>query len=399
MRILYVNSLYSPDFGGGAEFTLKILAESMRDAGHEVAVACTAKASAVRRDVVEGISVYRVPPNNLYWQNDRHEKSALRKFCWHFLDRRNEAMLRELKKIVSEFNPEIISFHNLSGWSFAAWRAATECSIPSVQVLHDYYLRCPKATCFKGGKTCITQCAECSLFRIGVKAASSKLNAVVGVSTDILNKFQEWGYFPEVKAKAINNVRIITGKASSGMRPESVGLVFGYIGTLAPSKGIEWLLEQFSLLEAECNLVIAGTGESSYVEFLRAKYRSAKISFLGFIASEDFYDLIDILVVPSIWDEPLGMVAVEGSANGKPLIATNRGGLKDILRSNQNGLICDPEVPQSLGQALQMLTADRQLVRRLAENSRAAVQHFLRPERMSNEYLQLYESLVDKREN
>ena len=61
---------------------------------------------------------------------------------------------------------------------------------------------------------------------------------------------------------------------------------------------------------------------------------SEKVIFTGFVNPKDMpkmYKMADCLVVPSVWEEPFGVVALEGMASGLPLIVTNSGGLPEVV--------------------------------------------------------------------
>src|SRR5690606_36848540 len=113
--------------------------------------------------------------------------------------------------------------------------------------------------------------------------------------------------------------------------------------------GIEWLIEQFQSLHIDASLLIAGRGKNDYEEKLRSLSRHPKISFLGYVRSADFFQMIDVLVVPSLWKEPLGMVAIEALANNLPVIAYKSGVLEETVRDGVNGLFCNATHPDSLG--------------------------------------------------
>ena len=103
-----------------------------------------------------------------------------------------------------------------------------------------------------------------------------------------------------------------------------------------------WLIEQFQRLEIDARLDIAGRGKLDYESKLKAMADPSKVSFLGYCDSDEFMQSIDVLVVPSLWAEPFGLVAVEGCANNLPVIASNMGGLPEIIRDEYNGLLCSP---------------------------------------------------------
>src|SRR5690606_11414305 len=110
-------------------------------------------------------------------------------------------------------------------------------------------------------------------------------------------------------------------------------LRFGFIGTLSAVKGVEWLIRSFRQLGIPAMLDIAGRGKETYEEELKALAGDdARIRFRGYVQPTGFYREMDVLVVPSLWEEPLGMVAIEGLANHLPVIASDMGGLRETVR-------------------------------------------------------------------
>jgi glycosyltransferase involved in cell wall biosynthesis len=92
-------------------------------------------------------------------------------------------------------------------------------------------------------------------------------------------------------------------------------LVFGFIGRLSPEKGIEVLLGPAKNLKGtHWKLRIAGAGSSAYVKRLKEEYCDTRIEWLGFIDPAEFYKSVDVIVIPSIWAEPLGYVVSNSMA-------------------------------------------------------------------------------------
>jgi glycogen(starch) synthase len=112
-----------------------------------------------------------------------------------------------------------------------------------------------------------------------------------------------------------------------------------YLGRLIPDKGVSILLEALSKLKLSGltpSLTIIGTGpeESNLIE--QAKYLEIKdqVTFAGAKIKRELSELLNvhkIMVVPSLWDEPFGIVALEGIACGCVVIGSEGGGLKDAI--------------------------------------------------------------------
>ncbi|QNL52088.1 glycosyltransferase family 4 protein [Olivibacter sp. SDN3] len=399
MKILYINALYSPDILGGAELSLKVLVEAMQANGHEVAVLSLQPAGRLKEEYVDGVKVYRAPLKNRYWPFHKSKPGKWARLRWHLKDRYNRQMRTYVRKVIAKENPTIISCHNLVGWSIAVWDEIKKSNLPLVQVLHDLYLLCPNSDMFKGNASCQHQCLQCKLLRSKHRKLSAKVDAVVGISNFILKRFNHFHYFPYAQKHVIYNSRQIPPPPLPSDRKVYEALKVGYIGTLAEKKGIEWLIQQFEQLQINATLTIAGAGKKDYEEHLHAITKAPNIAFIGSTDSTLFYKEVDVLVVPSLWQEPLGMVAIEALANHLPVIANNIGGLRETVKHEVNGLLCESADPNSLGKAILRLNEDMALYNRLMKNARSSVEAILDKERMINEYAMVLNGTTNKHIN
>jgi glycosyltransferase involved in cell wall biosynthesis len=103
------------------------------------------------------------------------------------------------------------------------------------------------------------------------------------------------------------------------------------LGRINVEKGVGTLLEACQKLpSAGWNLLIAGK-EASEVDNMRGLAAGLPIEFLGFVPARQLLDEIDILIVPSIWAEPLPRTILEAYAAGVPVIGANSGGIPDLI--------------------------------------------------------------------
>lgn len=393
MKIMYINTFYSPHIGGGAEMTLKSLVEGVKAKGHEVVVLSTVSEKGISVDYVDGVKVYRCGIENIFWHYKSENKSALSKLRWHLKDRFNREMLDLAEKIVEKENPDIISCHNITGWSPSVWMAGGKKNIPTIEVLHDLYLLCPRSNMFKNNCSCKRQCLECAAFRVGYREHSRKLRAFVGVSNYIVERFRDNGYFSGVDSYVINNAREIPDPGKKIVEAAAGNIRFGYIGTINKAKGVEWLIDQFVSRSIPGKLLIAGSGDSSYVDELKRKAANSSISFLGYQNPKDFFSNIDVCIVPSMWPDTFPGVAYEACAYRVPVIASKIGGLPEIINEGVNGLYCNPDNKESLGDAMLKMSQDEKLINGLSDNCRVEVNKLLSRDRFINEYLSLYSSI------
>ena len=212
------------------------------------------------------------------------------------------------------------------------------------------------------------------------------MSAVVGISQNILSRITSAGYFKKAANYVIYNTRAIDEPARKPFRRKDQKLIIGYIGTLSPIKGVEWLIDQFKTLGFSSHLLIAGKGETAYEKRLKKAGDGHSIEFLGYQNSQEFFTKIDVLVVPSLWQEPLGMVAIEALAHHIPVIANKAGGLQETIQDQINGLFCYSDRPESLGEALTTIYLEPETYNSMSQVARKSVEDILSAERMISAY-------------
>jgi glycosyltransferase involved in cell wall biosynthesis len=105
----------------------------------------------------------------------------------------------------------------------------------------------------------------------------------------------------------------------------------GFIGSLGHHKGILTVLEAFRRVPSQWRLLIAGTGPLA-ADVEREASLDHRISYLGHVSGEQkdaFFDALDLVVIPSEWEEPATFVAVEAAVRGLPAVVSDRGGLPE----------------------------------------------------------------------
>ena len=238
-------------------------------------------------------------------------------------------------RILDLENPDVVHTHNIIGFSVAVWYAVKRRGIRLVHTLHDYYLLCPRTTLYRHGKSCENRCLGCRLLTANRKAASRCPDEIVSVSQFTLDRHRRAGFFDNVASRVSYNIQSTSDEI---LQPavtdtQSDVLRFGFIGRLEPEKGIEIVLQATRhLVRPGWRLKIAGKGTEAYISHLRLKYTDERIDWLGFAPASEFYSQVDVVVIPSQWDEPMGYVCVESLHEGKPLICAKVGGLPEIAQ-------------------------------------------------------------------
>lgn len=354
MKIVILNAFYFPDEIGGAERSVRILAEGLVSFGHEVSVLCLGQERV--SDEHNGVRVERLPIRNFYLPSGKGEsRSGLSKMVWHMRDLHNIAAKSDVQSILNKLRPDIMHTNNLSGFSTAVWGCGRRAGIPVLHTPRDFYLLCPKGTMMSCQRACSEPCKTCLPFASTRRIAAENVDSVVGISQFILNRHIENGFFNGVASRVIYNPFV----PMSNLPPKGTNEypVVGYLGRLDPAKGIELLLQSIGLIKLKfprIRLLVGGVGTEDYEVKLRRAAEGLPVEFLGHIDQQNFFNRIDLLAVPSIWNEPLGRVVLEAYASGVPVVATAVGGLPEITCAASGELVSDVS-PIGFAEALQRM--------------------------------------------
>lgn len=390
MKLLIVNSLYTPNMVGGAEKSVQSLAEALVLLGHKVSVACL---TPYERSCVtlNGVTVHYLPLANIHWPFGENH-GMISKTIFHLLDIRNTVMGKVVRNLLDSEQPDVIHTNNLAGFSTCVWDEADRLRIPLIHTVRDMYLMCIRSSMFRRGRCCDTQCSSCLISSLSRRAATANLKHVVGISQYILDSHLNRGFFKNATLKVIHNSYVPDLSTTIPKCPSApCQLKIGYLGRLSEAKGVEYLIREFisAQMGPNVSLLIAGEGHSGYLDHLRTVAADYSVSFLGQVAPAQFFDQIDLLVVPSLWNEPLGRVAIEAMAHGVPTIAARRGGLVEIIKENNSGWLFEPTIVGDLKRLLVEISATPGLVNDMAVDCRKSATEFL-PAQIANSYVSVY---------
>jgi glycosyltransferase involved in cell wall biosynthesis len=333
MKILIINSLYPPHVVGGAEKAAALLAESLVRYGHEVVVVSLHPGS---NEVVEnrnGVRVYRFPIDNLYWPfGQKRRPNALLRVIWHVREMWNSAAARRIGIVLDAEKPDVVNTHNICGFSVAAWREVNRRNLRLVHTVHDYYLMCSRCTLFNKAKNCESRCVRCRVFTVLRRNLAQLPDRIVSVSQHALQEHVRRGYFRGRATRVIYNIQGAFEPFAKPNEP-STNVTFGFMARIEEEKGIETLLAATRKLQKPSwRLKIAGRGVDSYVSRLVGRFPDARIEWLGFTDAAQFYSSVDVVIIPSLWAEPLPYVCVESLHAGKGLICASTGGIPEIAK-------------------------------------------------------------------
>jgi glycosyltransferase involved in cell wall biosynthesis len=175
-----------------------------------------------------------------------------------------------------------------------------------------------------------------------------------------------------------------------------------FVGRLIPRKGLQYLIEALALIDRTlgCRLQIVGDGpegESCRVLAERIGVLD-RIDFLGFVPNEGLealYAQADAFVLPSIVDkngdtEGLGVVLIEAMSFGTPVIASAVGGIVDVVRHDQTGLLVAEKSPRELADAITRILNDQPFADRLAAAAHTHVAEYFNWDRITDRLEDVY---------
>ncbi len=155
-------------------------------------------------------------------------------------------------------------------------------------------------------------------------------------------------------------------------------LIF-FVGRMVREKGVQVLLQAFPIVKArfpKARLVIAGGGYRKHLEeFVRFLHLESSVRFLGFIPDEELlklYRVVDVAVYPSLY-EPFGIVALEAMAVGVPVVVSDAGGLKEVVRHEQTGILTWAGNAESLAWGILRVLEDPEGAQRRAQRAQKTV--------------------------
>ncbi|MGH2829307.1 MAG: glycosyltransferase family 4 protein [Actinomycetota bacterium] len=360
---------------GGTEAYVAELCRGLRQAGHEVALGYRFDPDDARPEVRAGVQIAALTSRS-------EAPSAIE--------------LAELTRAVTSFRPDVVHAHNVE----AAWLPAALLRLaPVVTAVHDHRLDCPTGTRYWAAwnKACtVTPGAGCLAYNLAAHCGSLRANAT-------LEPFMRWRrlhraavdgpaiqVFSEHMKDAIRRAGIralvtvtpypcpALPDAAPVARDDARPLVFA-TGRATKEKGFDLLLDALPALQRPVHVVLAGQGH----HLAALRHHAARVpqrhrvQFLGWLDRERlaaWYAAADVVAVPSAWPEPFGIVGLEAMAAGKPVVATEVGGVREWLVPGETGFAVAPRDAAGFAAALGQLLADSALRERMGAAASARVE-------------------------
>lgn len=407
MKIIFGVHHFPPRYTGGAEWQTFRTAQDLQARGHTVRVVC-----------VEHVD--RGPTVGVDWQDDVYEGVAVRRLSFNWqtapdpraFEYRNPWIGDHLRAWLAEERPDV--FHLVSGYLLTgtALHAAYDLAIPSIVTLTDFWFLCPRISMLQsdgqvsGLPIDPARCARCLgearnlVRRLGrllpgpmavywrlrrdlaghIEARLAYLRRALGLASKIISVSQfvrnlhiEAGVAPEriVFLRQGLDLGHLTPEAL--VKPPSDQLRVGYLGQIAELKGVHVLAEAARKIhDARLTVRIYGNADRFpvYTSRLRAIIDAdPRLQFAGeYRGAADLTRVLrdlDVIVVPSLWYENSPTVILEAFAHRLPVVASDFGGMAELVRHEQDGLRFALGDAGSLAGQLQRLLDEPDLLPRL----------------------------------
>ncbi len=385
MRILMLSEFYSPLIGG-TERHVQTLSRELVRRGHQVAVATLQTGNSPSFEDDEGVRVHRLTG----WSRTltRFYQDQSRQYHPPMPD---PGVMAGLRRVIALERPDIVHARRWMLYSFVGLKSWSKAKL--VVTLHDYNLCCPTTAYLHNGQACTgpayKKCLSCAgqqygkgkgaLVTTGLKLSShlhTYVDKYIAVSAAVSDaSIQATGHPPkpiEVVPTFIPDT--VVDEALDIGRPDFLPPTDNYIlfvGRQGSYKGLHVLLDAYTDLSQLAPLVLMISDPDDRSDQFPAGVTVIRNAPHAQVMASWMHCAVG--VVPSIWPEPFGQVAIEAMMCGKPVIASAIGGLRDVIVDGESGLLVEPGNAGALRDALRdlLLHPDKREQMGLAGKKRA----------------------------
>lgn len=372
MKIAFITFEYPPFVQGGAGTYVKNITRELARLKNEVHVITPHSRQCMNYEVKDGVFIHRVDfvdkpllraPS--YWLNLRKELRKVEQEIGSFdIIHGNATSDFGLSKGFTKGTPRVITIHHLAKDVVDILRPSAFARIKDL-----------------GGETGITPLIETKCIQRADRIIAiseytkAKLASIYGVSLDkilvIYNGWEEKNFAFSKKAK--DEV-----KDKYNISKDNPILLF--VGRVDDKrKGLDILLQAFKIVLSRMDaiLVVAGSGnQKPYKDLSSGLSIANRVVFTGFVDDgtlQKLYSMCDVYVCPSRL-EGFGLTLLDAMAAGKPVVATNVGGIPEIAEPGQNGILVQSNNENELALAITQLLGDSSNAKTMGENNRKKVQ-------------------------
>lgn len=381
MKILLVNTFYYPEVKGGAEYSVKKLAEALQADGNEIMVLTAGKTD--KDEIIDGIKVLRRKFHSIYHSYGNVNKNIITMVVHRILDFWNPINRNIIINVLKNEKPDIIHTNNIYEITPIVWKVAKKNGIHTVHTIRDYYLMCFKTNLLKKNNTiCNKPNIGCRVYQYINRKFTNYVDVLTAPSNMMIREVQNRSFFEEARHAVVYNACEFNKESvtiNCTKRNANGIITFVYLGGFHEHKGIDILLEAFENLEnSNARLVFAGKGEKMQ-KINEASIKDSRIHCVGFLNELQMTELLhkcDVLVCPSLWNEPFGRVILDAYKSGLPVIASRIGALPEIVQEGKTGILVKPGISEELKNAMNYFLDNEKFLEECKSNLLAKLSEF-----------------------
>lgn len=400
MNICLINALYPPDAYGGAESYVQRVATALDARGHNVSV-LTTKPNGDGEDpehtTHNGIDVWRMHSANFSHRSNGTGSNFFSKAVWHQVNVVNPIAARKVGRLLDDLQPDIVHTNNLMGLTTLVGRSISRRDIRHVHTLHDYSLICPKGTLLREWTapddeliTCEDPPSPCRFYKRQHRFALGKPDVVLSPSDHVIDIHQQHGLFEDIQTRTLRLGIESVQDDRATVNEKSVL----YVGKHTEPKGVQVVLEAAETL-SDVTFHFCGTGPVDDVTAAKAE-ANENIHYHGYVSDEKLERLrkkASVGVVPSMWMENSPFVIYESFAAGLPVIASDIGGIPELVKKGKTGDLFPPGDVEALINSLRSLLENDEQREKASQQARQwAFDHTL--DSHIDELLSIYQSNI-----
>jgi len=406
MRIVFANKFYY--LKGGAERYLFELAALLGRHGHEV----VPFAMRDKRNLPSDWRRYFVSP--VQTEKVSFSPGGLKtagRILYSFEARGKFSALLDKAK------PDLVHVHNIyHQLSPSILSEARQRALPVVMSVHDYKLIAPNYSLFHDGQICEAtkpdrfwnavghRCVKGSRAASALAAAEMWLQRRLGLYGRNIGAYIAPSRFVQALLAEYGldaaKVRFLPHFIdAAAWTPRYEGEYALFVGRLSPEKGASVLIRAAARAkDVPVRIVGSGPEEAALVALAR-KYGATNVTFAGFKTGADLsaeYAGARFVVAPSVWYEVFGLIALEAYAAGKPVVASQIGGLAELVRDGETGILTGAGDADELAKVMSELWQQQRECAEMGRAGRAWVESDFSPERHYQGLMDIYRSVGAK---
>lgn len=301
---------------------------------------------------------------------------------------------RNFSALLDETSPDVVHLQNIYRQiSPSIIPQAERRHVPIVMTAHDYALVAPQYSLYHDGAICEVTKPDDFWRAVGHRCVkrSRAASALVALEMSFHRMLGVWEGVDRIIAPSrflaalladygVPEERIVHlpyAIDAATWTPRAGGGYALFVGRLSPEKGVDTLIRAAALLP-DIPLRIVGTGpQEDELRKLAATIGAKNVAFVGFKAGQelkDEYAGARFVVIPSQWYEVFGLVALEAYAAGKPVVASQIGGLAEVVRDGETGLYASAGDHKDLAENMRALWLDENAAKQMGAAGRAWVE-------------------------